>query len=1174
MRSSPQFLAAGLVLGFMISAVAQTAPAPPPGKTLTGIFSLVRYDMPIGNSDGYAPTRQLAARRLDEADPVDWPQLTLDGRPIFRDRAEEMVPLDLRKGAEAAPLFQARTDDVIQPGNHWLRAMDWRQGRHHIYTADKTARTSVSGDSATSRYELWTFPIRITGSGAPIVKNVVLKADGVVVYKKDSPSRSLTLLLPAGSYELSVDGRKPVFFATGILPVKLGSPRERTISTDLSIAGDGPQIRVQSLERPDDFPNRKEWNADLAVLGKPVAGLKASARPQGFKRYLGIEVPYSPMTLYAMALPHGRSGGFYRQGAAGFGGTYDQYAELLAATGFDAVFDQANILPASGDLDSIEVHTALLAQHGVKLGLQYDNNVTQPSLQHPNLTFFSHTLPEWHAPLYRSLSLAAQRFSGLPNFLGFSIGADNAGYASYWNWAPPSPDRPWGRAMVEFMGTPQPATPRGPELGAGEWPFEYPVKQTSEFLKYAARYDATFQQYGYFAEAVRVVNPKMVFTTGSFGSSPGPGARGGWPWASMPGRAMFEGLNIQQAYDWNQLHAAKPLHNVALTDRLRSYWPEKPTWALLDNDKFLYGREAYQRACVLALTRGISGLGTNFLPHASGPVARPDVVAYEQEMNAWIRQYGGVYAKSVPEPAIGIYFGQHEAIQRRIVTGENPPDGLVYQGSQEGKVTEALFLCHAAGWPARVITYQELMRGPLPNAMKTILLVGLNSSDASWNWAAGLEHSLAQFIDHGGKIIADAESPCPVNCTRTAMRVAAYQPESNLDPTPLLLERNRENIKELREAMYDRPKPTAVSADPTLWAVPTICGDTEYITVVNQATAEGDDAAEMLRPADPKATKPEIWKTKGNASLFVKPRTGALTWNTERPIYDVRSARKLSPEDAAQVDLTKDAFQWYALPPREITAPSVTLTKDIAGFYQAMVNIGGSEPIRGVPVKIAVTRGNDTATVFGASGFAIRLPVNETDASGSYDVTVTEQLSGLAGTAEIRVPQHPSSEPELRSSVQLHGLAAIAKFATRKTSPLAIALTPEQEQNQQLLEQVKALEDYYRSRGRTVSRGTVHPGGIVESLQPIKSPNRFPQWKTIASDLVLFGSIADNVLMLDQARAGILPHDLQTASPGCADVAYTRSPFVGEYDVINVLATDVAGMTTAVKSIIATGDKR
>jgi hypothetical protein len=1164
MPSFRLFSAARAAALLAVFAAARHAPA---AETFTGVLSLVRYDLPIGNSDGYAPTRQLAARKTKGADAVDWPDFTLDGRPLFRERAEETVQLTLHSRGEAASSFQSRADDVIQPGNHWLRAMDWRQGRRHIYTADNTARTAESAESMTGRYELWTFPVRIHGEGAPVVKNVVLQSGGSVIYQKDGPWRSLTLLLPAGAYELILDGRPPLAFSTGFLPVKLGSPREVEIVTDQEVPGGGAKIRIQSLRRPEEFPNPEAWEADVAALGKVPAAPPLPPREKGLARWLGSEISVSPLTLYAMQLPHGMSGGFYKQGAAGFNGPYADYVAHLAGLGLDAVFDQANALPAPDDPESFEMRAAALAARGLKLGLQYDNNWSRPALQHPNVAFFSHTLPEWHAPLYRSLSLAAQRFSQLPNFLGFSIGSDNAGYVSHWHWAPPIPDRPWGEAMINYLGTPEPGAPRAPSLGPRELPFEYPVNSTAEFIKYVGRYDVSFEQYGYFAEAVRDVNPGLVFTTGSFGSSPGAGGRGGWPWASLPGRPMFEGLNVQQAYDWNELHAALPLHNVALLDRLRSYWPQKRTWALLDNFKFLYGREAWQRACALVLTRGLQGLGTNFLPKADGDGARADAVAYETEMNAWMRRYGAVYARTEPQPVIGIFYGQHQAVQRRVLSGVNPPDDAVYAGSHEGKVTEALFFCHAAGLPARVITYQEVMRGPLPVSIKAILLVGLEQADPSWNWAPGLDRPLSQFVEQGGRIIADDDSFSPVACVRPGLRVAAYQPESDLDPTPLLLGRNRENIRKLREVLRDLPALVAASDDPSIWAIPTVCGDTQYVTVVNQGVAEGDEAKEMLRPPDPKASRAEVWKTKANASLYVQPQIGAVAWNTRRPIYDLRLGRRIEAAEAARVDLTKDAFQWYALPPAEVTAPALVVTKDFSGFYQALVTIGGAEPMSGIPVQIVVSSENGSATISAVSGFPARLPINERD-SGEYRVVATELLSGLTASASVRVPPY-SPEPSSRGAVTIHDSSVVSKFAERKHVALTIALTPAQAGDPQIVEQSHVLEEFYRQRGRIVSRGSVRPGGIVESLQPLASPNRFPQWKTIASDLVLFGSAADNVLLLDQMRAQIFPADLRPLAPGAAEIVPTRSPFVGEYDALNILAGDAAGIRAAVEALVS-----
>ena len=1151
MRTSlPRFVALAVFLA--ASSVTRAA------ESFIGQLSIVRYDMPAGQSNGLAPTRQLARRDADAPDGVDWPDFTLNGQPIFRDRAEEQIPLRLRAGAEAASPFQMPGDDVIQPGNHWLRAMEWRANRRHIYTADWTARSANAGEAMTGRYELWLFPVLIKGEGGPVVKNVELKADGATVYHKAGPWRSLTLLLPqvepGHRYELTVDGRPPLKIAAGLQPVTLGNPREIPFAFSTVVAGEGPRITVQNLARPATFPTPKDWAADLAALAQPQPANAVPEAVAGLQRHFGKDVARSPLTLYAAALPLGMSGGFFKMGQ-----TAADYAARVADLGFDTIFDPAQTLPAPTAPESFEQRAAALERRGVRLGLQYDSDWNRPSLQHPNAAFFAHTLPDWHAPLYRSLSLAAQRFARLPNFAGLDIGSANGGYVSFWEWAPPVPDRPWGEGMTAFFGAPQPRMPRAPSLGPPELPYEEPVKTQLEFVKYVEHYDTTFHQYGYFAEAVREVDPALVFTTGSFSSSPGVGGRGGWPWGSLPGRLIFEGMATQQAYDWNDTHAAKPLHNVALTDRIRSYYPQKRTWSLLDDFKFLYSREAWQRACALALTRGVQGVGTNFLPATADGAA-------QQEMNAWMRKYGGVYARTEPQPVIGIFYGHLQAVQRRIVMGENATAEQLLAGSHEGKVTEALFLCHAAGWPARVITYQEVMRGPLPPSMKAILLTGLDQPDATWTWGPGLDKPLQQFLDRGGRILADDESTCSVPATKPGMQIAAYTPQTNVDATPLLLARNAGNIEKLRAAMDGVPAPVAASDSPTLWAIPTQCADTQYVTVVNQAFAEGDEAKEFVRPADPRATKPERWKTKANASLYVKPQTGALRWSTERPIYDVRLGRKITPEEAASVDLTADAFRWYALPPGEVTKPEVAVNKGSAGFCEAVVTMHGAAPMNGIPVEITVTGTNGKASVFSSTGAVTRLPLSEADA-GEWLVTATELLTGLSESANVEIRPTPMIGP--KTTVHLSEPSALKKFAARKNVPLTIALTPEQQKDAKLAAQAKKLKAFYEKQGRVVSDGTVAPGGVVVSLQPLRSPHRYPQWKTIPADLVLFGTSANNVLLLDQLRAEIFPSGFSIPPGSEAAVIHTHSPFVGECDALNVIATDTAGFTAAVQAIIA-----
>ena len=1169
MTAISRFLAGVCALVLALGISGACAEETPP---FTAQLLLVRYDLPRGGSDGFAPTRQLA-QRVEGSNAVDWPVFTLNGKPVFQVRAEENVTLPLPAAADGKSWFQSDGDSVIQPGNHWFRAVQSLAGKRHIYTADETARGAAGSGEVSGRYEVWTFPIRIAGSGAPVVKNVVLKCGGAVVFDKPGPWRSLILLLPANEagkpYELVIDGRDPVQFAVGLQPVKLGDPREITVPVQATLGPDGPRITVQNVTRPETFANQPEWDADLAALSEPVtAPAVAADDAKALSRYLGIEVPRSPLLIYGAALPRGMSGGFFKQGGRKFAGSLDEYADYLARQGFDAVFEYAATLPAPNDAGSFEQRAAALARRGIAFGLDYDQNYTRPSLQNPNLGILAHALPEWHAPLYRSLQLAAQRFVQFSNFIGFQIGSGEAGCAPASPTGLPTPQQPWGEAMIEFEGTPQPGIPLTPGHGAREFLFEKPVKTNAEFEKFSQRYETSLRQYGYFAEAVRDVDARLIFTTGSFGSAPGNGGRGGWPWASLPGRSMFEGLNVQQAYDWNQSHAAKPLHAVALLDRLASYAPGKRTWALLDNYELLHSREAFQRACVLALTRGIQGIGTNFLPQIAGETAQPEVAAFEKEMALWMRKYGGVYAATTPSPTIGIFYSHQQALQRRVVTGpELKPDAL-YNGSHEGRVTEALFLCHAAGWPARVITYQEVARGPLPDSMKVILLVGLDQGDATWTWGPGLEPRLKEFLARGGRILTDADSFCAVPATKTDLKIAAYVAQSNLDPTPLLLARNAGNIGKLRAAMKDVPGPIVESENPRLWAIPTACGTTQYVTAVNQNFAEGREAREWLRPADPRATKPETWKTKGNASLFVKPQTGMVKWNTARPVYDVRLGRKLNEEEAAFVDLTEDAFRWYALPAAEVVAPDCTFAVGESGFWEAKPVMTNGVELSGIPVEIAVGGEQDSATVFGATGQTVRLPINQFKDSGDFEITVTELLTGLKTTTEIH-SDIPTVKPAPPTAVTLRNRDALAQFAKRKHVTLTIALTPAQAQDKAVAAQAKALAAFYEKKGRRVTISAAGPDGIVESLQPLRSPNRYPRWKTIASDLILFGTPGNNVLLLDQARAQIFPRDAATPAAGRADLIYTRSPFVGEYDAVNVIASDTAGITAAVKALIA-----
>ena len=177
--------------------------------------ALVRYDQPIGFQEGYGRTRQ-TAQRADGPDAVDWPNFTLAGKPLWDTDAAQNLDVALRDGAEARPLFQQPYDEVVQPGNHWFRALQWMWGQRYAYTTDRTARTWMTD------YELWAFPVIIRGAGEADVKDVTLQCGGQTIYQKAGPFRSLTLLLPQNEkgkpYKLTVAGHGPDFFDAGLEP--------------------------------------------------------------------------------------------------------------------------------------------------------------------------------------------------------------------------------------------------------------------------------------------------------------------------------------------------------------------------------------------------------------------------------------------------------------------------------------------------------------------------------------------------------------------------------------------------------------------------------------------------------------------------------------------------------------------------------------------------------------------------------------------------------------------------------------------------------------------------------------------------------------------------------------------------------------------------------------------
>jgi hypothetical protein len=1085
---------------------------------------LTRFDQPLGLKTDYAPTRH-SVLRVPGPNAVDWPTITIDGKPVFTKDSVEDIFLPLRGGAALADpagnkfnsILKVDGDTPVMPGNHWVRAVAWRWNRKDIYTVDPTARGS--NDITPPDYELFGFPIVIKGAGNGKIQSITLTSEGQTVYQRQEALDSLTLVLPAAKYELQVNGAAAQSFETGLEPIVIGHPRDVMRKVNLSFA-DGTTVSMPSAA--ETFTEQKDWDADVALMAAPAT---ADANPNSTINRPGpvpfADIPVSPIQIHGIAMSHGMSGGWFHEGQQGpaFTGDVDAYASHLADLGYDQVihgvgsgWENSKGLPTEQLLNA-------LAQHGIKAGIY------PSTLGDSNLPIYFYCLADYHAPKIRDIQLVTQRFASYPNFLGIYFGGDNGAYARYWDWSPPKTR--WAEAFENLISGAR-TVPRGPEIQYPMQPFER-VDTESNFLDYVAKYDQTWGTYGQLAHAVTDILPQAIVTTGSFGSSPGVLGHGGWAIGTVPGKLIFDGMPVQMAYDWNENNTSEPMHLVALLDRLKSDHPEKATWAQVDDFGLLFGREGRQRAYALALTRGVTSIGSNFLANGqSFSKIIPDPAAAEnaakvddyRDLFKWIHTYGGAYAGTKPDAKIAILYVENQAISRGV---NNPPD----KGSQEGKTTEALFLCHAAGWPAKIVTPDELRAG-LDPGISALLLVGLNKIDDTWNWSQGLEGALQKFTSRGGKILVDDESFSPLPAVETGMQVMAYLTELSsppgVSPSIQLFERNKENIGLLQKAMANTPPPVAASSSPTIWAVPHTTGDVQYVTVVNWGYQPGT-----------------------NADKDVMPQTGTLAWHTDRPIYDVRAGRLLTAEEATHVDLTKNGFCLYALPPKPVAKPSLALNGETA-----TVDVGG---VHGVPVRIDVHANDKTYTVFAASGTPAKLPLQ---ANQENQVQATELLSGQTSeTMKADATSLPAtSSPAADQSIQ------VAQFLSRKDVPVVVALTSEQAADPKMTALADRVVKLLKSHDRDARVGRADPTDVVQSIQVAQSINKYPKWQTADVDLVLFGSPANNVLLFDQVRGCLLP-----AQPAEGRILLTYSPFVGGCDALNVLGTNADTLAASIDKL-------
>lgn len=621
------------------------------------------------------------------------------------------------------------------------------------------------------------------------------------------------------------------------------------------------------------------------------------------------------------------------------------------------------------------------------------------------------------------------------------------------------------------------------------------------FLKHIAQRQELLGRYAAVVHAAAEIDPSIGVTAIWPGSSA----------STASAKPLFDSLPMQQA-------VGHPMQLMGWIDRFHSTDPAKPTWAAVDLDPASSDARASERALALVLTRGLRAIGTQgfSLPTAAQPGNDPGL----RQTLAMISHHGGIYAMTEPLASIGILHVAEQAVLRPVIQDPNATAAQLLRGSHDQKATEAMQLCHAAGWPARLITGEDLKRGVSP-AIKAILLVGLNEFDNSWVWYRGLEPQLQAFVKSGGRILLDDESICPVSSTATGMKIQAHVPGRGAHELPSLLARNAENVIRLRGTMNGVAAPLAASTQSAVWAIPTLAGDTQYVTAIDMGAAP---AASATQPS----TVP---------SAVVK-------WATTRPIYDLRVARKITPQEAAAPDFSHSAVRQYALPPAEIVAPKLRVARRADGFLAVDVLIANPQPMRGIPVAVTVRRGAEVATIYTATGLQATLPLSERDAPDEYTIVATELLSNQSMSAKVRI-ENPAPDTRPDGDDRL----LLATFAARKGIPLTIALTRQQASEPAFV----ALADRLVRRAAQVGRKTTvahaEPGGIVVGLRATPSSESRPRWRTIESDLVLLGTHTTNVLILDQVRGGLLPAD-------GTGIRLTHSPFRPGFHVLNLLCDD------------------
>ena len=330
--------------------------------------------------------------------------------------------------------------------------------------------------------------------------------------------------------------------------------------------------------------------------------------------------------------------------------------------------------------------------------------------------------------------------------------------------------------------------------------------------------------------------------------------------------------------------------------------------------------------------------------------------------------------------------------------------------------------------------------------------------------------------------------------------------------------------------MAEVQRPIAWSDDPYQWVIPFRNGDVQYVMAVNVATHPRPKQANLLT---------------------ILPRVSNMHVQKGATIRTLDGRAVNIVNNQTSVDFGQDAFAAWVVTPPSTGALNIRFEAASDDLYQATITTVDPGQ-RGLPVELKLSAGDDHATIFGATGSPIPLPLRPSDKTERVTVTATELTTGHQLVTEFA----PARQAAVAVSSPRAMDSAVRAFARRSQRALTIGLTEAQAADPAYCAIAERLAAHFRSHRNSVSVKKVVPGEIVLSPQPFNLVAAYPRWRTEATDLVLLGSATDNLLLFDQARGLLLPDasDMQAARP---HACVTHSPFVGEYDALNLLGANI-----------------